>query len=70
MDSILGLSEQEHRIKLLLFIDSGSLNDPQIRLVKSRLRIALLFIISVRAEKFSLESKVIPRCLKFVYNVI
>jgi len=52
------------------FRDSGSLNDPQVLLIKPRLSIALLFIISIWAEKFSLESKMTPRSLKFVNNSI
>jgi len=50
------------------FIDSGSLNDPQVLLMKPRLRIALFFIISIWADKFSLESKKTPRSFKFVNN--
>jgi len=38
-----------------IFRDSGSLNDPQVRLIQPRLRIALFLIISVWAEKLSLE---------------
>lgn len=43
-----------------VFKDEGCLNDPQVLLINSKLRIALFFIISVCTKKFNFESEITP----------
>jgi hypothetical protein len=49
---------KQTRAQKNIFRNRGSLNNPQVRLIKPDLRIVLFFIISVRAEKFSFKSKI------------